>query len=45
MNNYYKEHKDKAVLFTGSKESAAKLAPLDLVAGVIINQDEFLTKE
>jgi hypothetical protein len=45
MDNYYKQNKDKAVLFTGSKESGTKLAPLALVAGVIINQDEFLTKE
>jgi hypothetical protein len=45
MDHYYKRNKDKAVLFTGSKESANKLAPLALVAGVIINQDQFLTKE
>ena len=45
MDNYYQKNKDKAVLFTGSKETGVKLAPLALVAGVIINQDEFLTKE
>jgi hypothetical protein len=45
MDGYFKRNKDKAVLFTGSKESGIKLAPLALVAGVIINQDEFLTKE
>jgi hypothetical protein len=45
MDAYYKKNKDKAIVLTGSKENAVELAPLALVAGVIINQDEFLTKE
>jgi hypothetical protein len=44
-SGFYAENSKKAVDLTGTKDKAAQLAPLSLVASVIINQDEFLTKE
>jgi hypothetical protein len=44
-SGYYAKNDKKAVDLVGTKDKAAQLAPLSLVASVIINQDEFLTKE